>query len=72
MTHLLQHAIAELQKLSDSEQDAMAAVILEEIADEEQWQTAFANSQDELSRIAEKVREDVRQGRVRDLGIDEL
>jgi len=38
MTHLLQHAIAELQKLPDSEQDAMAAVILEEIADEEQWQ----------------------------------
>jgi hypothetical protein len=72
MTHLLQHAIAELQKLPDSEQDAMAAVILEEIADEEQWQSAFANSQDELSRVAEKVREDIRQGRVRDLGIDEL
>ena len=72
MTHLLQHAIAELQKLPDSEQDAMAAVILEEIADEEQWQSAFANSQDELSRVAEKVREDIRQGRVLDLGIDEL
>ena len=72
MTHLLQRAIAELQKLSDSEQDAKAAVILEEIADEEQWQSAFANSQGELSRIAEKVREDIRQGRVRDLGIDEL
>ena len=72
MTQLLQHAIAELQKLSDSEQDATAAVILEEIADEDHWQSAFADSQDELSRIAEKVREDIRQGRVRDLGIDEL
>jgi hypothetical protein len=72
MTQLLQHAIAELQKLPGSEQDAIAAIILEEIADEEHWQSAFANSQDELSRIAEKVREDIRQGRIRDLGIDEL
>jgi hypothetical protein len=72
MTSRLQQAIAELQKLSDFEQDAMAAVILAEIADEEQWQSAFGNSQEELSRLAEKVREDIRQGRVRDQGIDEL
>lgn len=72
MTQLLQRAIAELQKLPGSEQDAIAAIILEEIADEEQWQSAFAKSQGELSRIAEKVREDIRQGRVRDTGIDEL
>ena len=72
MTHLLQHAISELQKLSDSQQDAMAAVILDEIADEAKWQSAFESSQDELTRLAEKVREDIRQGQVRDVGIDEL
>ena len=72
MTQLLQQAIAELRKLPASEQDAIAAVILNEIDDEEAWQAAFANSQEELSRMAEKVREDIRQGRVRDQEIDEL
>ncbi len=72
MTQLLQQAIAELHKLPDSDQDAIAALILAEIADEEQWADTFANSQDELSRMAEKVRDDIRAGRVRSTGIDEL
>ena len=72
MTQALQQAIAELQKLPESEQDAMAAIILEEIADEERWTSAFAKSQNALSRIAVKVREDIRQGHVREIGIDEL
>lgn len=72
MTQLLQQAIAELHKLPDSDQDAIAALILAEIADEERWNDAFARSQGQLSKLAEKVREDVRAGRVRDAGIDEL
>jgi hypothetical protein len=72
MTQALQNAIAALQKLPDSEQDAIAALILEELADEQNWQSSFAKSQDELSRLADKVREDIRQGRVRDMGMDEL
>lgn len=72
MTQLLQQAITELQKLPDSDQDAMAMLILEELADDTKWESAFATSQTELSRIANKVRDDIRQGRVRDTGIDEL
>ena len=72
MTQLLQQAITELHKLPDSDQDAIAALILAEITDEERWNEAFANSQDKLSQMAEKVREDIRAGRVRDTGIDEL
>jgi hypothetical protein len=72
MTQLLQQAIAQLHKLPDSDQDAIATMILAEIADEERWSTAFENSQDQLSRIAERVREDIRAGRVRDIGFDEL
>ncbi len=72
MTQLLQQAITELQKLPDSDQDAMAALILEELSDDAKWESAFANSQNELSRIANKVRDDIREGRVRDKGIDEL
>jgi hypothetical protein len=72
MTQLLEQAIAELQKLPESDQDALAALILAELDDEHRWDAAFAGSQQQLSRMAEKVREDIRAGRVRDTGIDEL
>ena len=72
MTQLLQQAIAKLQTLTESDQDAMAAIILEELTDEQRWDAAFASSQDQLARMAEKVREDIRHGRVRQSGIDEL
>ena len=72
MTQLLQQAIAELQKLSASDQDAVASLILAEINDEERWDSAFANSQNQLSRLADKVRVDIRVGRVRDAGMDTL
>jgi hypothetical protein len=72
MTELLQQALAEMQKLPDANQDAIAAIILEEIADEQRWDEAFARSQDKLARMADRVREDIRAGRVRDIGIDDL
>ena len=72
MTQLLEQAIDEVRKLSTSEQDAIASLILEEIADERRWDEAFAGSQPQLARLAEKARADIRAGRVRDLGIDEV
>ncbi|MGH7199318.1 MAG: hypothetical protein ACREJB_01855 [Planctomycetaceae bacterium] len=72
MTQLLEQSLAELEKLSETEQDAIAALILDEIADERRWDDAFARSQDQLARLAEKAREDVRAGRVRSAGMDEL
>jgi hypothetical protein len=72
MTQLLEQALAELQKLSPPEQDAIAALILEEIADEHRWQESFAGSQDQLAQLAEKARKDIRAGRVREIGMDEL
>jgi hypothetical protein len=72
MTQLLERAIEELKKLEEPDQDALAAIILEEIADEQAWDEAFARSQPQLARLAEKVREDIRQGRVRDIEVDEL
>jgi hypothetical protein len=72
VTQLLQQAIEQLQKLPASEQDAMATIILAELADDANWDSAFANSQQELSRLAEKVREDIRLGHVRDSEMDEL
>ncbi|HVT30737.1 MAG TPA: hypothetical protein VHE81_22205 [Lacipirellulaceae bacterium] len=50
----------------------MAALILEELADDAKWKSAFTNSQEELSPIANRVRDAIEQGRVRNMGIDEL
>lgn len=72
MTHQLEQAIARLSKLSDSDQDAIATLILDELADEQRWQDAFAGSQDQLARLARQARKDVQEGRVRDVGMDEL
>ncbi len=52
MTQLLEHAVAEAQKLPDPAQDAIAALILEQIADDHAWDEAFARSQGQLSRLA--------------------
>jgi hypothetical protein len=72
MTQLLQQALVELQRLPEAGQDAIAAMILEEIADGRWWDDAFARSQDQLARLADRVREDIRAGRIKDVGIDEL
>jgi hypothetical protein len=72
MTQLLKDAIEQVQKLTSDEQDTIAAIILDEISDERQWDEAFARSQDQLAKLAEKVRADIRSGRTRDIGIDDL
>jgi hypothetical protein len=72
MTQLLEQALAEVRKLTAAEQDAVAALILEELADERRWQESFAGTQDQLARLAEKARQDIRAGRVHDVGVDEL
>lgn len=72
MTQLLERAIEEMKKLPVSEQDSIAAIILDELADERLWEEKFARSQDQLGRLANKVREDIQAGRVKTMGIDGL
>ncbi len=72
MTHLMQQAVDEVKKLPDPEQDAIAAMILDELADERRWQESFARSADQLSGLAAKVRDDIRAGRVTSGGFDQL
>src|SRR5712691_13185674 len=68
MTTLLEKALAEVTKLAPEAQDAIAALILEELDDEQRWDTTFAATQPQLAKLAEKVREDIRAGRVRNIG----
>lgn len=72
MTQLLEEAIAKARELSPEEQDLVATLILEEIEDEKRWDETFANSQDKLSVMAAKVREDIQSGRVYDGGFGDL
>ena len=53
MTQLLDKALSEIAKLTASEQDAVAALVLEELASEERWSASFAESQDLLPSLAE-------------------
>lgn len=69
---MLEQALERLKGLTAAEQDAMAALILEELADEAHWDSQFAGSQDQLARLAERARQEIRAGKVRDVGIDEL
>jgi hypothetical protein len=72
MTQLLEQAFTEVKKLPEQEQDAIATLILEELADEQHWQESFARSQDQLTRLASKVRADIRTGQVKSGGFDQL
>jgi hypothetical protein len=72
MTQLLEQALAQVKKLDQSAQDAIAALILDELADEERWDEAFSRSQPQLAMMAGKVRGDILAGRVRAAGMDEL
>jgi hypothetical protein len=72
MTQLLEKAITEIYKLPATDQDAIATMILDELADEQRWDMTFARSQDKLAKLAEKVREDIKAGRVKKIGFDEL
>ena len=72
MTQLLEEVLTEVHKLPPEKQDAIAAVILEELEDTRLWDKAFSESEDKLSQLAQKVRTDIKAGRIRKMGIDEL
>jgi len=55
MTQLLERAISEVNKLPPSEQDAIAAILFEELASEHRWSDSFAKSQDVLAKLADEA-----------------
>lgn len=72
MTDLLQHALDELKKRPQTEQDAIASLILDELADDRRWDESFARTQDQLAELAARGREAMRAGKVREAGWDEI
>ena len=72
MTKLLEEAFAEASKLPEQEQDALAAVILEELASERRWDQAFADSADLLAQLADQALAEHRAGKAHVLDPERL
>ncbi|HEY5614521.1 MAG TPA: hypothetical protein VIL52_00730 [Bacteroidota bacterium] len=62
MTKLLEKAVETVNKLPEKEQDAVATIILEEIAVEERWSKIFSESQEKLSFLAKEALEEYKRG----------
>jgi hypothetical protein len=67
MTRLLEQALVEVAKLPAAEQDAMAAIVLEELASESRWSESFAKSHDVLAKLAEEALIEHAEGRTKPL-----
>lgn len=62
MTDLLTKAFAAVSRLPADEQDAMAGLLLAELASEEKWEERFAKSQDALSLLAQEALDEHARG----------
>lgn len=72
MTKLLEKAIAEVSQLSEQDQDAVAAWLLEELASDRRWEKAFAGSADALAQLADEALAEHKAGRTEALDPDRL
>jgi hypothetical protein len=72
MTQLLEKAMTAVNRLAADQQDTIAALILDELADERKWDDAFAGSQDKLAVLAKKARADRKAGRAHTGGWEDL
>jgi len=67
MTKLLEKALNEVAKLPSADQDAIAAIVLDELASEQKWSELFAQSQDVLAKMAEEALAEHRAGKTKPL-----
>jgi hypothetical protein len=72
MTELLERAIAQLKTLPADEQDAIAAMILEEIEEERRWDRSFGRSPDLLAKLAAEAMAEHRAGKTQELDPETL
>ena len=72
MTKLLEKAFKEASKLPETEQNALAKWVIEELRSEDRWEKVFAGSEDVLDRLAEEALAEHRDGKTETLDIDKL
>ena len=63
MTALLERAIQETEVLSDTEQDFLAALLLENIRDTQHWDAQFAASKDVPEELFDEATAEYKAGR---------
>jgi hypothetical protein len=63
MTALLEKAIEKASALSKADQEAIGALILEEIASESRWNAQFTVSQDALAHLANEALSEFNEGK---------
>ena len=67
MTKRLETVMFQVSTLPASEQDALAAIVLEEVASEKRWSDSFAKSQDKLATLADEALAEHTTGRTKPL-----
>ena len=67
MTKLLEKAVKRVSRLSSTEQNVIAEIIIEEIEDEKKWEEKFRKSQYELSKLADEAVNEFKEGRTKSL-----
>ncbi len=74
MSQLMEQAFQKAKQLPESDQEAIASIILQEIEAERRWEELFSRpeSADLLSRMADEALAGIQAGRARRLDIDEL
>lgn len=72
MTRLLEEAFDKASNLPEDDQDAVAALILEEIESERRWDELFAKSQDKLAELGQEALREHRQGNTERLDPEDL
>ena len=70
MSELLNKAIARVKKLPESQQNEIAAMILEELEDEARWDRAFSSSQDLLAKLAVQALAEDAVGQTKELDLN--
>lgn len=72
MSLLLEQALEKVRQLPERDQEAIAAIILQEIESERRWGELFARpeSADLLSRLADEALAEARAGRARKLDVN--
>ncbi|NCR24284.1 MAG: hypothetical protein GPJ27_21415 [Microcystis aeruginosa L111-01] len=72
MTERLEQAIAQLKTLSTDQQDAIAALILAELEEEQRWDDSFTRSPNLLAKLAAEAMAEHRSGKTQELDPETL
>lgn len=74
MSPLMERAFSEAGQLPEADQEAIAAIILQEIESERRWDELFARpeSADLLARMADQALAGMRAGRAKKLDLNDL